>query len=254
VRFRSLTRRVPVRLVVPRILRRLGRALHAFGSATPAMIHVLGGGYRESCFEDELGLGFSAPLEAEAFLRRFERALLRRGVPFAYVSGELARETCEGAAWTICTSGGGLKPDFVRALRDLADSGAHVTLGPRMPLRDGRYQPLARAPELGAVTFEDLEAPGRADAVVHEMTARLGLPVFTVEADDECHVTVHEDVSGAPRVVFLMNPHRSVVTVEATLGFANDLRDLASGEVVRSRAHRYSTTLPARTVRIFAVE
>jgi beta-galactosidase len=254
VRFRSLTRRVPVRLVVPRILRRLGRALHAFGSATPAMIHVLGGGYRESCFEDELGLGFSAPLEAEAFLRRFERALLRRGVPFAYVSGELARETCEGAAWTICTSGGGLKPDFVRTLRDLADSGAHVTLGPRMPLRDGRYQPLARAPELGAVTFEDLEAPGRADAVVHEMTARLALPVFTVEADDECHVTVHEDASGAPRVVFLMNPHRSVVTVEATLGFANDLRDLASGEVVRSRAHRYSTTLPARTVRIFAVE
>jgi len=243
-----------VRLVVPRILRRLGRALHAFGSATPAMIHVLGGGYRESCFEDELGLGFSAPLEAEAFLPRFERALLRRGVPFAYVSGELARETCEGAAWTICTSGGGLKPDFVRTLRDLADGGAHVTLGPCLPLRDGRYQRLARASELGAVTFEDLEAPGRADAVVHEMTARLSLPVFTVEADDECHVTVHEDASGAPRVVFLMNPHRSVVTVEATLGFANDLRDLASGEVVRSRAHRYSTTLPARTVRIFAVE
>jgi beta-galactosidase len=254
VNFRALTRKVPVRLVVPRVLRRLGRALHAFGSATPAMIHVLGGGYRESCFEDELGLGYSAPLEAEAFLRRFERALLRRGVPFAYVSGELARETCADAAWAICASGGGLKPEFVGTLRELAEDGVHVTLGPREPLRDGRYQPLRHAPDLGGVNFDALETPGRADALVNEMVTRLALPVYTAESDDECHVTVHEDAFGAPKVVFVMNPNRSVVNAELTLGFAHPLRDVLSGERVAPRAHRHAVTVPARSVRFFAVE
>ena len=51
-----------------------------------------------------------------------------------------------------------------------------------------------------------------------------------------------------------MNPHRTVTTVEATLGFTNPLRDLLTGEIVNARAHRHATTLPARTVRIFAVE
>ena len=254
VNFRSLTRAVPVRLVVPRMLRRLGRVLHAFGSATPAMIHVLGGGYRESCFEDELGLGYSAPLEAEAFLRRFERALLRRGVPFAYVSGELAREACRDALWAVCASGGGLKPEFVGALRELAHNGVSVTLGPREPLRDGRFQLLREPPNLSALTLETLETPGRADAVVHEMVTRLSLPTYGIEADGDCHVTVHENLDGAPKVAFFMNPNREPLTAEASLGFAHPLRDMLTGELIEARSHRHSIALPPRTVRMCAIE
>ncbi len=254
VNFRSLRRAVPVRLVVPRMLRRLGRVLHAFGSATPAMIHVLGGGYRESCFEDELGLGFSAPLEAEAFLRRIERALLRRGVPFAYVSGELAGEACSDSAWTVCASGGGLKPEFVETLRELAREGVTVTLGPREPLRDGRFQPLRHPQALDPVMLETLESPGRADALVHEMVTKLHLPSYGIEADGDCHVTVHSNDIGMAKVAFFMNPNREPLTAEATLGFSNRLRDVLTGDVIESRSHRHSVVLPARTVRIFAIE
>lgn len=253
VGLRGLTRAVPVRLVVPRVLRRLGRVMHAFGSATPAMIHVLGGGYRESCFEDELGLGFSPPLEAEAFLRRFERALLRRGVPFAYVSGEVAREACADSAWSICSCGGGLKPDFLSTLRDLGTDGVAVTLGPHAPLRDGRFRPLKSAPPLGSIELETLATPGRADALVNEMVRRLSLPSYGLDADGDCHVTVHTNAAGTPKVVFLMNPNRAVLTAEATLGFTHSLRDILTGETIASHNGRHMLGLPPRTVRIFAV-
>ena len=46
--FFELRRRAPVRLVMPRSLRRLARVSHAFGPVTPAVFHVLGAGFRES--------------------------------------------------------------------------------------------------------------------------------------------------------------------------------------------------------------
>ena len=45
----------PVRLVVPRALRRLARAMHAFGPLTPALFNVIGVGWRESVLERDLG-------------------------------------------------------------------------------------------------------------------------------------------------------------------------------------------------------
>jgi beta-galactosidase len=54
--FFSLQRRAPVRLVVPRVLRRLARATHALGPLTPALFNVLGAGFEVSCFEDVMSL------------------------------------------------------------------------------------------------------------------------------------------------------------------------------------------------------
>src|SRR5690606_20421827 len=109
VEFASLRRAAPVRLVVPRALRRLARATHAFGPVTPAVFNIAGQGPLESCLEDDFGLGEVAPIVGESFLRAFERALLARGVPFAYAGGGSLEASARAASWVICTTAGGVK-------------------------------------------------------------------------------------------------------------------------------------------------
>src|SRR5688572_15152269 len=137
VRFHTLQRRAPVRLVVPRALRRLSRATHAFGPITPAVFNIAGAGPVESCLEDDFGLGEVAPIVGEAFVRAFERALLARGVPFAYAGGEALEASIAGASWIVCTTAGGLKREVLDTLRNAHEAGAPVTIGPRVPSRDG---------------------------------------------------------------------------------------------------------------------
>jgi hypothetical protein len=86
------------------------------------------------------------------------------------------------------------------------------------------------------------------------MVTKLHLPSYGIEADGDCHVTVHANDIGMAKVAFFMNPNREPLTAEATLGFSNRLRDVLTGDVIESRSHRHSVVLPARTVRIFAIE
>ena len=79
VEFNTLHRPTPVKLVVPRALRRLARATHAFGPVTPAAFHIAGAGPLDSCLEDDFGLGEVAPIVGESYVRAFERALLEIG-------------------------------------------------------------------------------------------------------------------------------------------------------------------------------
>ena len=109
-----------MRLVVPRALRRLARAMHAFGPLTPALFNVIGVGWRESVLERDFGLGEPPVIAAEAYLRAFERALHARGVPFAYAGGETVEHSTVGAKWVVCTTGGGLKPQVVDSLHAVA--------------------------------------------------------------------------------------------------------------------------------------
>jgi beta-galactosidase len=136
-RFHELRRRAPVRLVIPRSLRRLARATHAFGPLTPALFNVLGAGFRESCLEDDLGLGISPAALGEAYLRAFERALFARGVPFAYAGGESLEQSLRGASWVIAVLAGGVKGTVLTQLREARMEGARVTVGPSIPDRDG---------------------------------------------------------------------------------------------------------------------
>src|SRR5207237_8134216 len=137
-------RRAPVRLVVPRALRRLARVPHAFGPLTPALFHVAGAGWRETVLERDFGLDAPPVIAAEAYLRAFERALLARGVPFAYAGGETVEHSTAGARWIVCASAGGLKPHLVDSLHAARDAGVLVTMGPRAPELDGAMRPLSR--------------------------------------------------------------------------------------------------------------
>ena len=254
VKFHELRRRSPVRLVVPRALRRLARATHAFGPVTPAFFNVIGVGFRESCLEEELGTGEVPTIAAEAFLHAFERALLARGVPFAYAGGDSFEESTRGAQWVVCASAVGVKPELVDKLQDARKSGMIVTMGPKVPHRDGHLRALAEPHKLdGIEVFED---GARADLLVAERVQKLSLPTYPV-SPSSCHVTVHEDKLGVARVVFVMNPTDARVDATFPVAKVLGLRDLlAAGyaETLVPESGTFTVRVPARTVRVFAAE
>lgn len=257
-RCHTLVRRAPVRLVVPRSLRRLARATHAFGPITPALLHVLGAGWRESVVESDFGLGAPPAIAAEAYLRAFERALHARGVPFAWAGGETVEDSTRSAKWIVCASAGGLKPDLVASLRAARDAGATVTLGPRAPERDGAMRALlllpSRAIDVRGFEIEPLDDEERADTLVSRRIDELGLPTWPIDPAG-VHVSVHEDPrTGAPRVVFVMNPRDHDVAARVTIAGATACIDaVGEGRVGRTRG-AFELTVAPRSVRMMAVE
>ena len=259
VRFNHLHRRTPVKLVVPRALRRLARATHAFGPVTPTAFHVAGAGPLESCLEDDFGLGEVAPIVGESYVRAFERALLARGVPFSYAGGESLEMSIVGASWIICATAGGLKADFLGSLRAAKERGIFVTVGPRIPTRDGAMRLLATPHDARGLELEALEDPARADILVARRIDELELPAYPVDLPD-LHVAIHEDEAGIPRVAFVMNPTSKPVTATVGLGKTRALVDLLPRPRAVNRLEPQPGTgafvveVPARTVRLFSVQ
>ena len=259
VAFHTLRRRTPVKLVVPRALRRLARATHAFGPITPSAFHIAGAGPLESVLEDDFGLGEVAPIVGESYVRAFERALLARGVPFAYAAGESLEESILTAEWVVCTTAGGLKADVLTTLRGAKSRGIHVTIGPRVPTRDGTMRELTEPHDATGLELEPLEDPSRADALVARRIDELGLAAYPVDPPD-VHVTVHEDASRTPRVVFVMNPTDKRILATVGLGKTRALVDLLPRPRQLHRITAQPGTgafvieVPSRTARFFVVE
>ncbi len=259
VRFNTLRRATPVKLVVPRALRRLSRATHAFGPVTPAAFHIAGAGPLESCLEDDFGLGEVAPIVGESFVRAFERALLARGVPFSYAGGESLDMSMVGASWIVCTTAGGLKADVLTSLRAAKERGIAVTIGPRVPERDGSMRVLARPHDVRGLEVEALDDPSHADMLVARRIDELSLPAYPVDVPD-VHVTLHEDQNGVPVVAFVMNPTDKPVVATVGLGRTRALVDLLPRARATNRIEPHAGTgafvveVPARTVRILRVE
>jgi beta-galactosidase len=251
--FHTLRRRAPVRLVVPRALRRLARATHAFGPLTPAFFNVAGVGWRESVIERDFGLDAPPVIAAEAYLRTFERALHARGVPFAYAGGETVALSTVGAKWIVCASAGGLKPHLVDSLRAANEAGAVVTLGPRAPERDAAMRPLRTPVDVEGFEIEPLEDLARADALVAKRIDELGLPTWPVDPID-AHVAIHEDADGVARVAFVMNPTAGDLVVRVSLAGVEALVDATGeGRVVRSGG-AFEMHVPARSIRMMEIE
>jgi beta-galactosidase len=245
--FHTLRRRVPVRLLVPRALRRLARASHAFGPLSPSAFHVMGRSVAESCFEEDLGLGPSTASEdgdstspvvlADAFLRRVAEALEIRGVPYAFSGGEGVRgdlravsrfadgrvlragtspggdphgatsDALVGASWVVVAAAHGLKPELVETLRTHAQQSGH-----RVTLGP-------TAPTLdGALRPLTTPFDGTGFALV-DLWDGSGAADAVADAIRAFHlptfpvegqagfITVHETEAGEVRAVFAMNPY-----------------------------------------------
>jgi beta-galactosidase len=261
-RFHELTRRAPVRLVVPRSLQRLARASHAFGPLTPALFNILGAGFRETCLEDDLGWGAPPTIEGETFIRAFERALTTRGVPYAYAGGESLETSISGASWIVCVLSGGVKPSLLAQLQTAERAGAVVTVGPSIPDRDGSMRRVSTPHDASGLEIEPLEDATRADVLVARRIEQLGLPTFTVDPAD-AFLTVHEDARGTAKVAFVMNPspHELVASVAIPGAVALiDALPLRTGRPsfvdprITRVAGSFEVPMDARTVRMFAIE
>lgn len=251
--FHTLRRRAPVRLVIPRSLRRIARATHAFGSATPALFHVLGASLKESCFEEGYCEGEAPPIVAEGFLRAFERALSQRGVPFAYVGGEALDVSLDGATWIVCPTVGGIKGEVLESLRRATKRGARATIGPEVPTRDGNLRRLAAPHDTSGLEVEPLSDFARVDALVSHRIDELSLPTYPVDPEG-ASFALHEDAAGVPRVCFVMNPTDDALVVRLSFDGARALVDALDGSVVVKRAAGgFEVPVKAKTVRMFTV-
>jgi len=247
--FATLRRRVPVRLVMPRMERRLARVMHAFGPASGAVLAVLGKGSREGCLEDDLGLGYPVAIEADAFLRSFEEALDDRGIPYAFVGGEHKGAALNGAGWLVCATSGGISAEFLAELGAARSQGARVTIGPRKPHYDGAWKPFEGPGVFDEADFLEQHDPATVDALVARVADERGLPRFACDPGT-IQATVHEDLTGDVRVVFVINasdddtPARIAVPIDAAW------RDVLSGSEFTSRQGTLELRMKRRTVRM----
>jgi beta-galactosidase len=207
----------------------------------------------ESCLEEELGLGEVATIAGESYLRAFERALTARGVPFAYAGGDSFEVSTRGARWIVCATAGGVKEDLFTLLRAARESGVLVTIGPRVPGRDGAMRPLKKAHDVRGLELEPLDDVSRADALVARRIEELGLPVYPVDPAD-AFVCVHEDDAGAPRVAFVLNPTAAKVVAKVGLARATALDDALRPDLHVTRASgAFHVELAPRTARMFVI-
>jgi beta-galactosidase len=244
-KFPALRRRAPVRLVVPRALRRLARASHAFGPLTPALFHILGAGWHESAFDD-IGEETNPVQSGEEFLRSFETSLRARGVPFSYAGGETLDASTEGAQWVVCATPVALKRDFFASLHKLVGSNVRVTIGPSV----------GGLPDTSGLEIESLGDRARADALVAKRIDELMLPTYAVDPAG-ASVTVHEDASGKERVVFVLNPQDEPSSVKVGLparieGLTPIFPARGDDEPILRGVGGFEVPLGPREVRVFA--
>jgi beta-galactosidase len=259
--FFDLKRRAPVRILTPRSERRLTRVLHAFGPITGAFFSMAGAGARESTSEQDVGLGYPVGIEADTFARTFEQALEARGVPFAHVGGEDRDLSLEGALWIICATSGGMNPELFRRLEEQAQAGALVTLGPREPLFDGAFRPLAEPLDPARLRGAHRElplvltdAPATAAEVVARAIVELPLPTFASDPDG-IFVTVHEDHASRPRVVFVINPSERDVLAKVGIGVAEGRAvDMLDESTYEARRGSFELRVQPYTVRMLALD
>jgi beta-galactosidase len=161
--------------------------------------------------------------------------------------------------WVVCATVGGVKGELFARLREAAARGMRVTIGPRVPARDGSMRLLPSPHDVTGLEVEPLEDGARADELVSRYIEELGFPTYPVDPDD-VKMTVHEDAAGAPRVVFVMNPTDHDRTARVSVRGARSLVDVLTPEKEpgQNRVARgiggFELLVPARTVRMFAVE
>lgn len=251
VGFHRLQRDVPVRVLMPRVERRLARVMHAFGPASGALMAVMGQGPRESCLEHDLGTGHPLALAADDFRRSVEQALDMRGVPYALVGGEDREVAFHGARWVVCATGGGFSDVLAQRLADAVASGTRVSMGPRPRRWDGSLRPLAEdVLEGAAIELIESSSASVVGAAVSRAVEALSLPTHPCEPEG-VHLTVHVDDAGEAQVVFVVNPTSEHVGARAAIGVDASWRDLLSEGGTESRAGVLDVAVRPRSVRMF---
>ena len=206
--------KLPVRIVIPASQRRLNRALHAFSPATPALFAVTGERRARELLRGRLRPGRGGRGRGDAFVECFERALSAARGAFRPRRGLSQRpNSLAGARWVICPTTGASTPRSGKTLERARRRGRAMTIGPRAPAcGDGALALFARrSKRTRSSLFE-----GDADAPAFEPQARKAScrprgqrahsPSLGYFARRSFVATVHQDATGQPRVLFVINP------------------------------------------------
>ncbi|HHH27218.1 MAG TPA: hypothetical protein ENK57_02555, partial [Polyangiaceae bacterium] len=252
VELHRLRREVPVRVLVPRVERRIARVMHAFGPASGALMAVMGQGPRESCLEHDLGTGYPLALAADDFRRTLEQALEARGVPYALVGGEDRDIAFHRARWVVCATGGGFSDVLAQRLADAAARGIRVSLGPHDRRWDGSLRPLAQDVLEGS-GIERIQGSSATAvrAAVSRAVEALDLPTYSCEPGG-VHAAVHASDDGEASVVFVVNPTSEHVGARVALGVDAEWRDLLGEGGTTSSAGVLEAAIRPRSVRMLA--
>jgi len=219
--FTTLRRATPVRIVVPRLERRIARVMHAFGPLSAAILSTFGVGPRESAVEADFVHGYPFPVRIRRFVHAFERALEARGVPYAIVGAD-DYAFSGNVRWLLCASSGALETAVFERLARSRAQGVHITLGPREPQFDESFripsppydlQRLRADGRLGPLVRDPVDAV----SVVDQAVDLLELPTHACDPSDVL-VTVHEDSTGVARVLFVLNGTDRPVTARVRWG------------------------------------
>lgn len=229
VKFNTLVRDVPARLIVPRSVRRLARVMHAFGPVSQALFRVMGGGMQETVLEDQIDFGEghtdAPPARAGRILSAAEKALDEEGIPWALVDGGDADIALAGAKWILVPTSAGVDVGLLNAVQS---SDARITFAPSPPRRDGAFRPLSpRVRPTGDVLVGDESID--VGAIRHHLRTDGRCEVPRIDVNAPCAATVHHDAEGNPRVVFLINPTRARQRAEAAIPGVTRVRDLLDG-------------------------
>ena len=252
VRHPELERRTRVRVVVPRLLERLGWLTSA---TAPLATTFLGGGPESESLEGDADSTRGALAEAREFLATVERVLDERRIPFELVSAEGADRELGDGHWTIFVCPGALEATLTSAIAEQLHLGKPISVGPRAPERDGRFTPnTARLPSLERTPAPLLLPRGPATLTELIATTLHDLGVEALHAEPDCiRTTLHVDSDGRPRALFVINP--SEREVSATVGVPDDVsvEDALSSDVLPVQSNRVSLVIGAHTVRLLAL-
>lgn len=231
----SLRRHTQVRLVVPRVVRRLNRALHCFGPLGPTLFGALGASPTKSLLENEFGMASSVAMDTARFVELLSTLLHESHVPFSLYCAEHVDVGSFNGHWSIVLSNSSLAPDFRERVFAAMAKGKAVTLAPHFPDLDEDLRPHAVTPSLppspsGIPPLLGLHPPAIRRAVQTALRVlKLGRELLT---PTELYGSLLSDSEGTPKVAFIINPTDD--DIAASWSFDRDVRarDALSGTAV----------------------
>jgi hypothetical protein len=249
----TLRRRAQVKLVVPRMVTRMQRLLHAFGPLSPTAFAALGARPTATCLEDDFGQASPMVMDTLNFVELLHDALSDLGLDYSFCPAEHFEAAKNQGRWLIVLSNGVMDPGLGQAARAALDDGHAITLGPLFPRYDENLLPyetplaLPNGPA-GVPTLVGLN-PRAVRGAVEAASAGLHLPRLRL-SPKTLSGTLLEDAEGELRVAFVINPSDEDVQAEWEFERRVSATDALTGQVMESGDLTLKLPVQKRSVRM----